>query len=53
MNVGSFPHDFGYGDDFDADATSSQSSENKPCIHLMGLRRSATGTLNRKINIIK
>lgn len=49
MNVGSFPHDFGYGDDFDADATSSQSSENKPCIHLMGLRRSGKSSIAKVV----
>ncbi len=42
MHVGSFPKDFGYGpDEYDHDASGSTTSENKPRILLMGLRRYA------------
>ncbi len=40
MHVGSFPKDFGYGpDEYDNDAAGANTSESKPRILLMGLRR--------------
>ena len=40
LTVGSFPKDFGYGpEENDYEAPGSASSENKPRILLMGLRR--------------
>jgi Ras-related GTP-binding protein C/D len=50
MNVGSFPKDFDYQDEYDPEAAGGPSADNKPRILLMGLRRLVIENPLRKLS---
>ncbi|ELT98835.1 hypothetical protein CAPTEDRAFT_21722 [Capitella teleta] len=49
MNVGSFPKDFDYQDEYDPEAAGGPSADNKPRILLMGLRRSGKSSIQKVV----